>query len=258
MTQINETATTDAAQNYHLTQIDGGRVESSGITGDAVGYYPAGEGQQADAWVLPQSWCHAYAAEHDPTGEFTETWREAAREFKRNVLRVETLLEGRGVKLPSRTAICEAVARHGRGWTAAAVAEALSAVMADELEDAEDNAAADAALAESNGVTVAWEDVKATLATPRGGRVVRRVEIFWDDQDSADEGWAYRVHYTDGHEESGACSSGDPNDAIGDLAAAVASDLPDGVDAQTLPWEAMKDAKGWTAIVTPDELTPRN
>lgn len=89
-------------------------------------------------------------------------------------------------------------------------------------------------------------------------RTVRRVEIFWDDQDSTDEGWAYRVHYTDGHEESGACSSGDPDDAIGDLAAAVASDLPDGMDAQALPWEAMTDAKGWTAIVTPDELTPRS
>lgn len=257
MTQINETVTTDAAQNYHLTQIDGGRVESSGITSDAVGYYPAKDGEQADAWVLPQSWCRAYEAEHDPKGEFTETWREAAREFKQVVLSVETRLEGRGVKLPSRTSICEAVARHGRGWTATAVTDALAAVAADEADDAEDNAAADAALAESGGVTVAWEDVKASLVAS-SGRVVRRVEIFWDDQDSTDEGWAYRVHYTDGHEESGACSSGDPDDAIGDLAAAVASDLPDGVDAQALPWEAMRGAKGWTAIVTPDELTPRD
>ncbi len=159
MTQTNETATTNTVQNYHLTQIDGGRVESSGITDDVVGYYPAKDGEQADAWVLPQAWCRSYEAEHDPKHEFTETWREAAREFKASVLRVESLLEGRGVALPARTMICEAVAKHGRGWTAAAVADAL----ADDLEDAEDNAAADAALAKSGDVTVSWEDVKASL-----------------------------------------------------------------------------------------------
>lgn len=142
MTQTNETATANTVQNYHLTQIDGGRVESSGITNDPVGYYPAKDGEQADAWVLPQVWCRAYEAEHDPKHEFTDTWREAAREFKTGVLRVESLLEERGVALPTRTAICEAVAKHGRGWTAAAVADTL---------------------AESDGVTVAWEDVKASL-----------------------------------------------------------------------------------------------
>ncbi len=163
MTQTSETVAINTVQNYHLTQIDGGRVESSGITNDPVGYYPTKDGEQADAWVLPQAWCRSYEAEHDPKHEFTETWREAAREFKTDVLRVESLLEGRGVALPTRTAICEAVAKHGRDWTAATVADALAAVVADELEDAEDNAVADAVLAESGGVIIAWEDVKASL-----------------------------------------------------------------------------------------------
>ena len=34
-------------------------------------------------------------------------------------------------------------------------------------------------------------------------RTVTRVLIYWDSQDSINEGWAYRVTFSDGTEESG-------------------------------------------------------
>ena len=34
-------------------------------------------------------------------------------------------------------------------------------------------------------------------------RTIRELTIYWDAQDPKNEGWAYRVTYTDEHEESG-------------------------------------------------------
>ena len=34
-------------------------------------------------------------------------------------------------------------------------------------------------------------------------RILTQAMIYWDNQDKANEGWAYRVRFSDGHEESG-------------------------------------------------------
>lgn len=83
-------------------------------------------------------------------------------------------------------------------------------------------------------------------------RIVRTVEIFWDDQNSTDEGWAYRVNFAGGHEESGP-ADGESDDGISTLSSVVAGYLPEDCDAAALRWKEMQGAKGWTARVTPDE-----
>ena len=83
-------------------------------------------------------------------------------------------------------------------------------------------------------------------------RTVRTVEIFWDDQDSTAEGWAFRVTFSDGHEESGA-ADGESDDGISTLSSAIAGYLPEDCTAAALPWKELQGAKGWAARVTHDE-----
>lgn len=37
-------------------------------------------------------------------------------------------------------------------------------------------------------------------------RTINEVRVYWDSQDPTNEGWAYRVDYSDGHRESGSLS----------------------------------------------------
>lgn len=53
-------------------------------------------------------------------------------------------------------------------------------------------------------------------------RTATECKIYWDTQDPANEGWAYRVLFSDGHEESGAWEWDLPRQAtIGQLQDAV-------------------------------------
>ena len=83
-------------------------------------------------------------------------------------------------------------------------------------------------------------------------RVVTKIELFWDDQDSTDEGWAYRVHFGDGHEEDGQCGSADPDETTESLAMTVLGYIPDDVDVESLKWTELQGVKGWAARLASD------
>ena len=63
--------------------------------------------------------------------------------------------------------------------------------------------------------------------TTTATRQATQVTIYWDAQDIANEGWAFRVRFSDGHEESGAYDNLGMN--------ATAAQLRDAVVA--LAWE---------------------
>lgn len=44
-------------------------------------------------------------------------------------------------------------------------------------------------------------------------RALTQAEIYWDSQDRANEGWAFRLTYEDGHQESGEWEGSTPIDA---------------------------------------------
>ena len=53
-------------------------------------------------------------------------------------------------------------------------------------------------------------------------RELKQIEVYWDSQDPANEGWAERLTYDDGHQESGPCDELDHDDATsGELQDAV-------------------------------------
>mgnify|MGYP000735799023 CR=1 FL=1 len=81
-------------------------------------------------------------------------------------------------------------------------------------------------------------------------RTLIKIEVFWDDQDSTSEGWVYRLHFSDGHEEDNPME-GDADDGIETLRDELpCGDLPDDVWPETLHWTPMQGAKGWTAEVS--------
>lgn len=63
--------------------------------------------------------------------------------------------------------------------------------------------------------------------TTTATRRATQVTIYWDSQDSSNEGWAYRIRFSDGHEESGS------HDGLG--MNATAAQLRDAV--VSLAWE---------------------